>query len=106
MKVLSWGIKLLKEVLSWNCPAPLMLDPKKILNFIDIWCKKPNTPLDDLDLPPGPSHLLTSFILNEKHKIAQAKLVKKQQEQKEKELRKNMLSISPKKLVTLQSEIQ
>nr|XP_020198494.1 110 kDa antigen-like [Aegilops tauschii subsp. strangulata] len=49
--------------------------------------------------------MISSFILNEKYKIAQAKLVHKQKVQKEKELRKNMLSISLQQLVTLQSEI-
>ena len=86
--------------------VPLLLDPKKILDFIDIWCKKPDTSLDDLDLPPGPSHVLTAFILNEKHKIEQAKLVRKQQLQKQKELQKNMLTISPQQLVSMQAEIQ
>jgi hypothetical protein len=46
-----------------NTTVPLLPDPKKILDFIDIWCKKPDTPLDDLDLPPAPSHVLSSFIL-------------------------------------------
>jgi hypothetical protein len=92
-----------QAVVAKNSSVPLLLDPKKILDFIEIWCKKPDTPLDDLDLPPGPSHVLSSFILAEKHKIAQAKLVRKQQLQKQKELKKNMLTISPQQLVTLQS---
>ena len=62
-------------------------------------------PLDDLNLPPGLGHVISSFILNEKHKIAQAKLVKKQQIQKEEEPRKKMMSISPQQLVQLQYEI-
>lgn len=53
-----------------NSSVPLLLDLKKLLDFIDIWCKKPDTPLDDLDLPPCPSHVLSAFIVNEKHKIA------------------------------------
>jgi hypothetical protein len=53
-----------------------------------------------------PDNVLSAFILNEKHKIAQAKLVKKHQLQKEKELKMNMLTISPQQLMTLQSEIQ
>jgi hypothetical protein len=89
-----------------NSSVPMLLDPKKLLDFIDIWCKKPDMPLDELNLPPGLSHVLSTFILNEKHKIAQAKLVRKQQLQKEKELQKNMLSISPQQLVSLQTEIQ
>ena len=81
-----------------NSSVPMLLDPKMLLDFIDIWCKKPDTPLDELNLPPGPSHVLSAFILNEKHKIEQAKLVRKKQLQKEKELRKNMLTISPQQL--------
>ena len=26
---------------------PLLLDPKRVLNFIDIWHQDPNTPIDD-----------------------------------------------------------
>ena len=54
----------------------LLLDLKKLLDFIDIWCTKPDTTLDDLNLPPGPRHMIPSFILAEKHKIAKVKLVK------------------------------
>nr|XP_020180911.1 uncharacterized protein LOC109766540 [Aegilops tauschii subsp. strangulata] len=63
-----------EEAIAKNSSAPLLLDPKKLLDFIEIWCKKPDTPLDDLHLPLGPSHVLSTFILDEKHKIAQAKL--------------------------------
>ena len=73
----------------------MLLDPKKLFDFINIWCTNPKTHLDDLNQPPSPSHMMSSFILNEKYKIAQAKLVRKQKVQQEKELRKDMLSISP-----------
>nr|XP_020174680.1 bromo and FHA domain-containing protein DDB_G0267958-like [Aegilops tauschii subsp. strangulata] len=76
-----------------NSSDPMLLDPKKLLDFIDIWCTKLDTPLDDLNLPPRPSHMISSFILNEKHKIAQAKLVKKQQIQKEKELKSERATV-------------
>ena len=52
----------------------------------------------------GLGHMISSFILNERYKIAHAKLVHKQKVQKAKELRKKMLSVSPQRLVTLQSE--
>ena len=68
-----------QAVIAKNSSVPLLLDRKKLLDFIEIWCKKPDTPLDDLHLPLGPIHVLSTFILDEKHKIAQAKLVKKQQ---------------------------
>ena len=53
-----------------NSSIPLLLDPKKLLDFTEIWCTNPETPLDDLNLPPGLSHMISSFILNEKNKIA------------------------------------
>ena len=33
--------------------VPLLLDPKLILDFIDLWHKDPNTPLPDMNLTPG-----------------------------------------------------
>lgn len=67
-----------------------MIPPEKLLDFIDNWTKKPNTPLDDLlsELPPGPSHVLSAFILDKKYKIEKAKLARKQLNLKKKELRK------------------
>nr|XP_040245547.1 cell surface glycoprotein 1-like [Aegilops tauschii subsp. strangulata] len=49
--------------------VPLMLDPKKILDFIDLWHKNPNTPLPDLNLTPGQSDMLAAFISEEKWKF-------------------------------------
>ena len=43
----------------------LLLDPKKILDFIDLWHNDPNTPLPELNLTPGQSHMLTAFIAEE-----------------------------------------
>ena len=88
-----------------NTSVPTFPSLKKILDFIDIWCQKPDTPLDDLDLPPGPSHVLFAFVLNEKHKIEKAKLVRKEMKKKQKELKDRMLSISPQQLVAMQTEI-
>ena len=39
--------------------VPLLLDPKLILNYIDVWHKDPNTPLPDFKLTPGQSHMVT-----------------------------------------------
>jgi hypothetical protein len=60
-----------------------MLDPKKILDFIDIWHKDPNTPLPDFNLTPGQSHMLTTFIGEEKWKFEKARQAKKAQYKKE-----------------------
>ena len=47
---------------------PLLLDPKIVLDFIDLWHQDPNAPIDDLKLPPSPSHVLAAFIGEEKWK--------------------------------------
>ena len=59
--------------------VPLLLDPKKILDFIEIWRKDPNTPLPNFNLTPGPSHMLNAYIGEEKWKFQQARQVKKAQ---------------------------
>ena len=85
---------------------PLLLDPKKILDFIDLWHKGPNKPLPDLNLTPGQSHMLTTFISEEKWKYEQARTVKKAQYKKQRYLKDNVLNLSPKQLLTLQAEIK
>ncbi|XP_044967755.1 uncharacterized protein LOC123427702 isoform X2 [Hordeum vulgare subsp. vulgare] len=52
---------------------PLMLEPRVMLDFIDVWYQNPQTPIDDLKLPPGPSHVLMTFIDQEKWKVEKAK---------------------------------
>ena len=85
---------------------PSMLDPKLILDFIDLWHKDPNTPLPELNLTPGQSHVLTHFIDEEKWKYEQGRKVKKAQYNKEHFLKQNFLKLSPEELVALQSEIK
>src|SRR3954463_10139649 len=46
---------------------PLLLDPKKILEFIEIWSVKPDTPLDDLDIPKDIKFYVQQFLINEIH---------------------------------------
>src|SRR3954471_6622653 len=46
---------------------PLLLDPKKILEFIEIWSVKPDTPLDDLDIPKDIKFYIEQFLINEIH---------------------------------------
>ena len=46
--------------------VPLLLDPKLILDFIDLWHKDPNTPLWEMNHTRGQSHVLTAFIKEEK----------------------------------------
>ena len=56
---------------------PLFLDPKLILDYIDLWHKDPNTPMPDFKLTPGQSHMLTAFIQEEKWKFEKARKLKK-----------------------------
>ena len=57
--------------------VPLLLDPKLILDYIDLWHKDPNTPMPDFKLTPGQSHMLTHFIQEEKWKFEKARQNKK-----------------------------
>ena len=86
--------------------VPLLLDPKLILEYIDVWHKDPNTPMPDFKLTPGQSHMLTHFIQEEKWKFEQGRRVKKAQYKKERFLKQNILKLSPEELVALQSEIK
>ena len=54
--------------------VPLLLDLKKILDFINLWHTDPNTPLLELNLTPGQSHMLTAFISEEKWKYEEVGL--------------------------------
>ena len=80
---------------------PLLLVLKKILDYIDLWHKDPNTPLPDLNLTPGQSHVLTAFIAEEKWKFEKARLVKKAQYRKQHYLKKNVLKMMTEELVTI-----
>ena len=86
--------------------VPLLLDPKLILDYIDDWHKDPNTPLPDFKLTPGQSHMLTTFIQEEKWKFEKARQLKKAQYRKEKFLKNNVVSMTTDELVKLQSEIK
>ena len=72
----------------------LMLYPKLILDFIDLWHKDTNTPLPELNLTPGQIHVLTAFIDEEKWKFEQGRKVKKAQYKKERFLKNNVLKLS------------
>ena len=85
--------------------VPLLLDPKLMLDFIDLWHKDPATPLPEMDLTPGQSHVLTAFIEEEKWKFEKARQIKKAQYKKERFLKKNVVSMTTEELVTIQSEI-
>ena len=86
--------------------APLLLDLRKILDYIDLWHKDPNTPLPDFHLTAGQNHMLTPFITEEKWKFEKAREIKKAQYRKEKLLKKNVVRMTPEELLQAQSEIQ
>ncbi len=86
--------------------VPLMLDPKKILDFIDLWHKDPNTPLPEMNLTPGQSHMLAAFIGEEKWKFEKARRAKKAQYKKERFLKKNVVTMTTDELLKIQSEIK
>ncbi|KAI4993377.1 hypothetical protein ZWY2020_007690 [Hordeum vulgare] len=52
------------------------MDPKVLLDYINIWYEDPNTLLDDLKLPLGISHMVATFINEAKWKEQQAKQAK------------------------------
>lgn len=85
---------------------PLLLDPKKILDFIDLWHKDPNAPMPELGLNPRQSHMVTAFIAEEKWKYDQARVTKKAQYKKQRYLKDNVLSLSPEQLLALQADIK
>ena len=86
--------------------VPLLLDPKLILDYIDLWHKDPNTPMPDFKLTPGQSHMLTHFIQEEKWKYEKARQLKKAQYRKEKFLKNNVVTMTTDELVKIQSEIK
>ena len=84
----------------------MLLDPKLILDFIDLWHKDPNTPLPKMNLTPGQSHVLTAFIEEEKWKYEEGRRLKKAQYKKQRYLKDHVLTLTPEQLVALQAEIK
>src|SRR4051812_47094688 len=87
-------------------PVPLLLDPRAILDYIELWHKDPNTPMPDFKLTPGQNHMLTHFIQEEKWKYDQARQIKKAPYKKEKFLKTNVVKMSTDELIKIQSDIK
>lgn len=83
-----------------------MLDPKMILDFINIWCENPKTPLDTLNILPGPHHMIVDFIGSERYRIDQARQVKKQIYKKQGEFKKRMNVASVEEFAACKEEIR
>ncbi|KAI4987897.1 hypothetical protein ZWY2020_028655 [Hordeum vulgare] len=79
---------------------PLAMDPKVQLDYINVSYDDPNTPTDDLKLPPGISHMVATFINEAKWKEKQAKQANAAKLKKEKFLKQNLLNLSPDDLVS------
>ena len=69
---------------------PLAMDPKVMLDYINVWYDNPNTPIDDLKLPPGISHMVATFINEAKWKETQVKRAKAAKLKREKFLKQNL----------------
>ncbi|KAI4990013.1 hypothetical protein ZWY2020_038376 [Hordeum vulgare] len=82
------------------------MDPKVLLDFINVWYEDPNTHIDDLKLPPGDSHMVATFINEAKWKEQKAKQAKIAKARKEKFLRQNVLKLTREALVSTQAELQ
>ncbi|KAI5007456.1 hypothetical protein ZWY2020_051015 [Hordeum vulgare] len=82
------------------------MDPKVLLDYINIWYEDPNTPLDDLKLPPSISHMVATFINEAKWKEQQAKQAKVAKLKKEKFLKQNLLNLTPDALVSTEAELK
>ncbi|KAI5003154.1 hypothetical protein ZWY2020_030314 [Hordeum vulgare] len=85
---------------------PLAMDPKVLLDYINVWYEDPNTPIDDLKLPPGISHMVDTFINKAKWKEQKAKQAKIAKAKKEKFLTQNLLKLTPDAVVSTQAELQ
>ena len=81
--------------------VPKLLDPKLILDFIDLCHKDPNTPLSEMNLTPGQSHVLTAFIEEENWNFEEGRRVKKAQYKKQRYLKDNVLTLTPDQLLAL-----
>ena len=77
-----------------------------ILDFIDLWHKDPATPLPEMSLTPGQSHVLTHFIEEEKWKYEEGRRLKKAQYKKQRFLKDNVLTLTPEQLIVVQAKIK
>src|ERR1041385_8168832 len=87
--------------------VPLLLDPKKIMEFIDIWMVKPETPLDDLDILKNIKFYLQQFLINELHHHDLKKNLEQQLKKVHHEFKKKLVtSVTPEEFIAYQAEVQ
>src|SRR4051812_48637099 len=87
--------------------VPLLLDPKKILEYIEIWAEKPDTPLDDLDIPKNIKFYVQQFLINEIHHRDLKTQLSKQLAKVHRVFRKKLVAIvTPEEFAAYQDEVQ
>ena len=87
--------------------VPLLLDPKKILEYIDIWAVKPDTPLDDLDIPKDIKFYVQQFLINEIHHRDLKKQLDKQLKKVHRDFKnKPITDVTPGEFINYQSDVQ
>src|ERR1041385_3761787 len=86
---------------------PLLLDPKKILEYIEIWSVKPDTPLDYLDIPKDIKFYVQQFLINEIHQRDLQKQLKAQLKKVQSDFKKKPVTdITPQEFIEHQCEVQ
>jgi len=87
--------------------VPLLLDPKKILEYIEIWAVKPDTPLDDLDIPKNIKFYVQQFLINEIHHRDLKTQLSKQLAKVHRVFRKKpVANVTTEEFVAYQAEVQ
>jgi len=86
---------------------PLLLDPKKIQEFVEIWAEKPDTPLDDLDIPKDIKFYVQQFLINEIHHRDLKTQLSKQLAKVHRVFRKKPVTdVTPEEFAAYQAEVQ
>src|SRR3954470_6620888 len=87
--------------------VPLLLDPKKILEYIEIWAVKPDTPLDDLDIPKDIKFYVQQFLSNEIHHRDLKKQLSRQLNKVHRHFKKKPVTdVTPQEFTEHQCEVQ
>src|SRR3954468_11372380 len=86
---------------------PLLLDPKKILEYIEIWSVKPDTPLDDLDIPKDIKFYVQQFLINEIHHRDLKKQLSRQLNKVHRDFKKKPVTdVTPEEFSAYQADVQ
>src|ERR1041384_2062634 len=87
--------------------VPLLLDPKKILEYIEIWAVKPDTQLDDLDIPKDIKLYVQQFLINEIHHRDLKKQLAKLLNKVHRDFKKKTINdVTPEEFIAYQADVQ